>query len=157
MLSQTTEYALRAVVFLGMHPDQPCTTQSIAAATKVPAGYLSKVLQSLSREGFLVSQRGMGGGFILSKPADQITILEIINATDVPLRRIESCPLKIGSHTHLCGLHRRLDHAIGLLTGYFADTTIADVLEEEDDIKPLCEVKRTTPLSVSTDLDTKSQ
>ncbi|MHC4975302.1 MAG: RrF2 family transcriptional regulator [Planctomycetota bacterium] len=149
MLSQTTEYALRAVVFLGMHPDEPCTTQSIAEATKVPAGYLSKVLQSLSREGFLISQRGMGGGFSLSKPASEITILEIINATDTPLRRIESCPLKIGSHTHLCGLHKRLDHAIGLLRDYFADTTIEDVLVEEQNIKPLCETRNSQTLSIS--------
>jgi Rrf2 family transcriptional regulator, nitric oxide-sensitive transcriptional repressor len=155
MISQTTEYALRAVVYLGMHPSTPCTTQSIAQATKVPAGYLSKVLQSLSRAGVLVSQRGMGGGFSLSKPADQITILEILNATDTPLARIESCPLKLDSHLNLCGLHRRLDHAIGLLQNYFQDTTIADVLEEEANIKPLCESGHTQSVSLST--NTKTQ
>ena len=64
MISQTAEYALRAVVFLSMNVDAAFTTQQIAVATKVPAAYLSKVMQSLVRAGLVRSQRGLGGGFI---------------------------------------------------------------------------------------------
>ena len=80
---------------------------------------------------------------------DKITILEIINSTDTPLTRIASCPLKIGSHTHLCGLHKRLDHAAGLLVEYFDGTTIADVLNEDDEVKPLCESSSAIGISIS--------
>jgi len=51
VISQTAEYALRSVVYLGSQAGQPVTTQRIAAATQVPAGYLSKVLQGLGRAG----------------------------------------------------------------------------------------------------------
>lgn len=52
MISQTAEYALRAVVYLGSQTGQPTTTQRIAAATQVPVGYLSKVMQSLGGPGW---------------------------------------------------------------------------------------------------------
>jgi len=51
MISRTAEYALRAVIVLGSSPGSPLTTQQIAARTRVPSGYLSKVLQALGRAG----------------------------------------------------------------------------------------------------------
>ena len=112
MLSQTAEYALRAMVYLAMNSDSPQVTERIAIGTKVPASYLSKVLQSLSRAGLVNSQRGLGGGFTLSQPPQSTTILEIINAVD-PIKRIETCPLDLKTHgVVLCALHKRLDEAI---------------------------------------------
>lgn len=51
MTSQTAEYALRAVVWLASQPERALNTRQISAATQVPAGYLSKVLQALARAG----------------------------------------------------------------------------------------------------------
>ena len=65
MISQTAEYALRAIVYLAGQ-ELPQTTQQIAATTRVPAGYLSKVLQALARGGLVHSQRGLHGGFTLA-------------------------------------------------------------------------------------------
>ena len=59
MISQTAEYALRSVVFLGSQVGQPVTTQRIAVATQVPVGYLSKVLQGLGKAGLVDAQRGL--------------------------------------------------------------------------------------------------
>src|SRR5215218_1074463 len=106
MLSQTTEYALRAIVWLANTADDPQTTDQIAKATHVPCGYLSKVLQSLGRGGLVTAQRGKHGGFILSKPAASLTVLEVVNAVDA-MRRIETCPLGLKSHGRvLCPIHR---------------------------------------------------
>ena len=58
MISQTAEYALRAIVFLADQAE-PRTTQQIAAATRVPPSYLSKVMQALSRARVVHSQRGL--------------------------------------------------------------------------------------------------
>jgi Rrf2 family transcriptional regulator, nitric oxide-sensitive transcriptional repressor len=128
MISQTAEYALRAIVFLAEPHGAAQTNQQIAAATKVPAGYLSKVLQGLSRAGLVVSQRGLGGGFALARAPEEMTILEIVEAVD-PLPRIRSCPLKIKEHeTTLCALHRRLDEATAQVEKTFRDTTVADLL-----------------------------
>jgi Rrf2 family protein len=141
MFSQTTEYALRAVVWLAVHHDSPQTTQQIAAATRVPAGYLSKVMQALGRADLVGSQRGLHGGFVLSRPPEAINVLEVVDAVD-PIRRIEICPLGLKSHGQkLCALHRRLDNAIAHIEKTLAESTLADLLLEPSDSRPLCDVE----------------
>jgi Rrf2 family protein len=141
MFSQTAEYALRAVVYLASKGDAPQTVQQIADVTRVPAGYLSKVMQELSRGELVHSQRGLHGGFTLTRPADALTVLDVVQAVD-PIRRIRSCPLGIKGHVNLCPLHRRLDQAMALVEKALSDSTIAELLGEPDRRKgipvPLC-------------------
>lgn len=139
MLSQTAEYALRAVVWLASHPDRLHTTGEIAEATRVPAGYLSKVLQGLGRAGVVNAQRGIGGGFTLARPAKELTILDVVNAVD-PIQRITTCPLGLKAHgTHLCPLHRKLDDALAIMEQTLREGTLVDLLAGSRDAKPLCE------------------
>jgi Rrf2 family protein len=139
MVSQTAEYALRAAVCLGNQMGTPLTTQQIAEVTRVPAGYLSKVLQALGRAGIVSSQRGLHGGFVLARPLDELSVLEVVNAVD-PIKRIERCPLGLRSHgTNLCPLHRRIDNAIALVEKEFGDCTVAMLLSEPTTSKPLCD------------------
>jgi len=142
MFSQTVEYALRAMVFLAQNREEAQPTEQIAKATKVPAAYLSKVLQSLSREGFVKSQRGLHGGFRLLHSPDAINILDVVNAVD-PIERIETCPLGLKSHgKHLCPLHQRMDDALAAVEKAFSETTLAEVLADPSRSTPLCEIKR---------------
>jgi Rrf2 family protein len=142
MISQTAEYALRAMVYLAMKDGEPQTTGQIAETTKVPAGYLSKVLQSLRRAGLVVSQRGLGGGFVLAKPPGKTSILEVVNAVD-PIQRIRSCPLDLQTHgTVLCALHKRLDDAMSEVERAFARSTLAEILERPTKSIPLVERRR---------------
>jgi Rrf2 family protein len=139
MFSQTTEYALRAVVWLASQYGKPQTTQQIAATTRVPAGYLSKVLQALGRADLVKSQRGLYGGFTLARPPRQISVLEVVNAVD-PIQRIETCPLGLKSHgAELCALHKRLDDAIAHIEKAFSTSSIADLLSEPSSKRPLRE------------------
>ena len=139
MISQTAEYALRAVVCLATTPGTPMTTQEIAKITKVPQGYLAKVLQALSRGEIVQSQRGLHGGFILTESPEKISVLDVINVVD-PLKHITSCPLKLKTHgTVLCPLHQRLENAISMIESTFAESTIADLLSEQTTSKPLCD------------------
>ncbi len=141
MFSQTSEYALRAVVWLAAQQAKPQTTLQIAATTRVPAGYLSKVLQALGRASLVTSQRGLYGGFTLTRPPELISVLEVINAVD-PIQRIETCPLGLKSHgQELCALHRRLDTAIAQIEKVFSESTIADLLSEPTSSQPLCEAE----------------
>lgn len=141
MLSQTVEYALRAAVYLAGQPEAR-TNRQIARATRVPPAYLSKVLQSLARAGVVHSQRGIHGGFSLAKPADQLTVLDIVNAVE-PLQRIRECPLKLESHgANLCPLHRRLDNALAMVEKAFSQSTLAEVLAEPTTSVPLCNFPR---------------
>lgn len=139
MISQTAEYALRAIVYLAMNPGNAYTTQQISLATKVPAAYLSKVMQSLVRSRLLQSQRGLGGGFVLSKEPQEISILEVLDAVD-PIQRIRTCPLGLKAHgSTLCALHKKLDDATAIIEKTFSDTTIAEILAQPTASIPLCE------------------
>jgi Rrf2 family protein len=139
MISQSTEYALRAVVCLAEEPDSRLSTARIAETTRVPPGYLSKVLQALARAGLVASVPGRVGGFRLTRSPTSITVLDVVNAVD-PVKRIESCPLGLRSHrTRLCPLHRRLDEAAEALERAFAATTIAEIVGDTGPIRALCE------------------
>jgi Rrf2 family protein len=145
VLSQTVEYALRAVVHLASEAPAGRTTDQIAEATLVPRAYLSKVMQALSRGGVIHSQRGIGGGMTLTKKPEELTILEVVNAVE-PLARIRTCPLGLAAHgVNLCPLHRRLDNAMALVESAFAKSTLADVLSEPTRSKPLCEFPAASP------------
>jgi Rrf2 family transcriptional regulator, nitric oxide-sensitive transcriptional repressor len=138
MISKSAEYALRAMVYLAEHNSSSHTTQKIAEATKVPTGYMSKVLQGLVRMNLVDSQRGLGGGFTLTRGPEAITIYEVVQAID-PIKRITTCPLKLASHgVNLCPLHRRLDSAIELVEKSYRSSTLADLLSEPTHSKPLC-------------------
>jgi Rrf2 family protein len=140
MISRTAEYALRAVVVLGSSSGSPLATQQIAARTRVPAGYLSKVLQALGRAGLVEAQRGLRGGFVLARSLDELTILDVINAVD-PQKRIDCCPLGLAAHgRRLCPLHRWLDQGMAQLEVLFGGTTIGQLLAEQDPSQPLCEM-----------------
>jgi Rrf2 family protein len=138
MISQTAEYALRAIVQLAMHPGEPQTAHQISEQTRVPQHYLSKVLQSLGRAELIHSQRGLHGGFTLRRPAEALTVYEVVQAVD-PLQRIHTCPLGLAAHgTNLCPLHRRMDEAFAQVEKSFRESTLADLLNEPTTSKPLC-------------------
>ncbi|MDE3195153.1 MAG: Rrf2 family transcriptional regulator [Acidobacteriota bacterium] len=130
MLSQTAEYALRAMVSLATAMGKPRTAHELAADSKVPLDYLSKVLNSLARAGVISSQRGRGGGFQTVRPASQLTVLEVVSAVD-PIKRIKACPLGLKAHrAQLCPLHRKLDDAARSVEEAFAAATIQSLVGE---------------------------
>lgn len=137
MFSQTSEYALRAAVFLAMRSPSPQTAQQISTECRVPADYLFKVLQTLSRAGIVNAQRGKHGGFSLARDAAEISILDVIQAVD-PIKRIRECPLGLKEHgVRLCPVHRKLDDAMCLIETTFRDSKLSDLISTGD-IVPLC-------------------
>ncbi len=128
MISQTSEYALRAVVHLAKAGGGPAVAQEIADATHVSVGYLHKILRLLARKGILVAQRGVGGGFSLARTPDEISVLDVLRVTETELVRISTCPLGIDGHTELCPLHRMLDNQIALIEKVFETTSIGALL-----------------------------
>jgi len=128
MFSRTTEYALRAVVYLAAQ-GAARTIGQIAEATRLHADYLSKVMQNLRKQGLVESQRGLHGGFTLCVPTDELTVYDVVQAVD-PIRRIEKCPLGIKDHINLCPLHRRLDAAMDMVEQALRSSTIAELLVE---------------------------
>lgn len=145
MLSQTAEYALRAIVFLADHHGVPKTAEMIAETTKVPLGYLAKILQGLARNGLIHSQRGLHGGFTLLRSPNDLNIYDVVQAID-PINRITTCPLGLPNHgSELCPLHRRLDNASLAVETAFKRTTVAQLLAEPGTSRPLCNFPKIAP------------
>lgn len=140
LISQTAEYALRAVVHLArttLQEGAPSQTLSqIAGATQVPPDYLSKVLQQLTRAEIISSQRGIGGGFKLSRAPETISIYDVVNSVD-SIPRIRSCPLGIEAHQRLCPLHQKLDAAMAHVEQAFQETMVADLVSSKT---TLCQI-----------------
>ncbi len=128
MVSQTVEYALRAMGHLAVCDGIPATAQSIAALARVPQGYLSKIMRDLVCADLVRSFRGRHGGFVLARPAARISVLDIVNAVD-PIRRIDCCPSANPLHISMCPIHRCLDDALGLMEEKFRSATLLDVLD----------------------------
>jgi len=138
MISQTVEYALRALVFLASNRETKMKTQQISESTHVPLSYLRKIMQQLGKAGFVNSERGKDGGFILKVPAENITVLEIINAID-PIRIITHCPLKKCKTTCqvLCPLHKMLQDVAITVENKFATVFLGDLVKHSQGCQAL--------------------
>jgi len=80
VLSQTAQYALRAMAWLTTVPSGvPIRVKDLSSATGIPSHYLSKVMRRLVLAGLVTSQKGQGGGFLLSKPPDEIPFTAILS------------------------------------------------------------------------------
>jgi Rrf2 family nitric oxide-sensitive transcriptional repressor len=138
MLSKTAEYALRAVALLASQPGQPAAAELMAEKTKIPRRYLQRVMQDLVAANLLASRPGPGGGYELTRPAREVSILQVVNAVS-PLERIRTCPLGLKTHTALCPLHAELDKAYAATEQAFAGVSMQDVIDSTDRIVPLCD------------------
>lgn len=85
-LGRAAAYAVFATAHLAEHGNgTPIQGRDIADACGIPSGHLLKILQQLVRARILSSERGPAGGFVLRKPAPEITLLEIVEAIDGPI------------------------------------------------------------------------
>jgi Rrf2 family protein len=128
-ISGTTQYALRAVLFVAEHgTDEPVRVDAIAAALNVPRNYLSKTLHSLARAGVLRSGRGPRGGFQLAAPPGEISLARVA----APFDDLGARNCLLGRTTcgwkNPCSVHPRWEAVSNSLQSFFRDTTIADLL-----------------------------
>jgi Rrf2 family protein len=84
-LSARADYALRAAIELADSGEGHVTADQLAKAQKIPAKFLEAILTQLRRAGLVRSQRGPDGGFWLARPAEEISLADIIRAIDGPL------------------------------------------------------------------------
>ena len=133
MLSQTAEYALRAVLHLAQYgSERPVRVFEMAAELRIPRNYLSKILHQLARSGVLLSLRGKAGGFQLAVGADRLALSTVI----LPFDRIDErrrCLLGRPqcSDRHACGAHTRWKEVADRVAEFFRETTVADLLSRE--------------------------
>ena len=90
-LTSRSEYALLALVYLNRHDDNGfVSVETIALAQGIPPKYLEQILLALKRAKYLRSSRGQHGGYRLARPANKITLAEIVRLFDGALAPTES-------------------------------------------------------------------
>ncbi|MFO7917562.1 MAG: Rrf2 family transcriptional regulator [Anaerolineae bacterium] len=132
-LTRGADYGARGVIYLAKRPpDTVALVGDIASAEDLPSSYLAKIFQDLVKEGILRSHRGAKGGFSLERPAEDITLLEVIEAIDGP---IGLCPCLVPSQgcerMDTCSLYPALAEAQGQLIEVLGNKTF-DYLAARD-------------------------
>lgn len=107
ILSRTSQYAIQALVHLAIQPrGVPVLAHDIARRLNVPAAYLSKIMQSLCKGGFLYSQRGRHGGFYLEEGKETVAMMEVLVYIDGDdFTRDCVLGLKVCSDETACPMH----------------------------------------------------
>lgn len=134
MLSMKAKYALRAMMVLAKNEKKLMQTRSIAKEADVPPKFLEAILADLKNHGMVSSKRGMLGGYNLSKPADVITIGDVIRIMDGPLAPIrcasvtayqpcEDCP-----DVTNCAIRHVMKDVRVAISGVLDQRTIKDIL-----------------------------
>lgn len=133
-ISKAGEYGVLGLLHLARQPaGQPVMIDAVSRDEGIPKSFLAKIFQDLAKAGFLRSQRGAGGGFVLARPAEQISILEIIESIDgrIALQRclgdVPDCEKREGCA--LCGL---FELAQDRLKEVFGNTSLAELLRQQE-------------------------
>lgn len=122
VITRATEYAVRTVVFLAQQPkNEIVLKKDICRTQDVTPAFLTKILQPLIKAGIVSSQRGVGGGFLLARDPNEITLLDILQAEEGQLK-LNHCLVD----TNLC--HRDA-YCSAHEVWYEAQTEMAEVLK----------------------------
>lgn len=132
-LTSRGNYGILAVFYIAQQPTRNfISIDEIAENTEIPKPYLSKILQNLCRGGILLSRRGTGGGFALSRPPDQISLKEIIEIIEGKIY-IVNC-LLAPSHcgkAEICPISPVWVGVQNFIVEIMASISIGDIINEE--------------------------
>ncbi len=129
-LTYYTDYALRALIYMGLHGDRLCTTPEIAETYGISENHLMKVVHGLARGDFVRTRRGKGGGVGLARAPEGINVGAVVRYMEGPFRPVECfrpenhCPI-----TGACVLPPILDEAFEQFLTVLERYTLADLLE----------------------------
>lgn len=131
-LTKESDYALTGLaVLVASGDDAPLPLSSIAEARSLPEAYLARIFRRLARQGILDAKRGRGNGYSLSRPADSISLRDVIEAVE-GATVFERC-LLWRDHCHdenPCPLHHRLEELRPRVEELLETTSLADYVSE---------------------------
>jgi Rrf2 family protein len=91
-VSAKADYAIRAAIELAAAGEGPVKGDRIAKAQSIPPNFLENILADLRNAGIVGSRRGAEGGYWLARPADEVSLAEVIRAVDGPLAEVRGRP-----------------------------------------------------------------
>jgi Rrf2 family iron-sulfur cluster assembly transcriptional regulator len=130
MISVTSEYALRAMVWLATRGEgHAILGRELAVSAEIPANYLAKILVTLRNAGLVATVRGTGGGYLLQRPADTVHLSEIVELFEGSrvgcgclLSRAKEC-----SGRDSCSAHESWEQVREVYKKFLHKTTLADI------------------------------
>ncbi|MCB1547254.1 MAG: Rrf2 family transcriptional regulator [Hyphomicrobiaceae bacterium] len=127
-LTAFTDYALRALMRLAGEPVRTFTTEEIAREFDISRNHLTKVVRELAEGGFIATQRGAGGGFRLARPAEMITLGEVVKRLEARHAIVECFRVDGGDCilTPSCRLKSKLALAARAFISELDRTTLAE-------------------------------
>lgn len=105
-ITRETDYAIRCVLHLSEAPNDVIMVDEIAKAKSIPKSFLAKILQKLAKANIVKSYRGVKGGFQIAKDPKEISLLDVIEATEGPVA-MNRCAVngKVCSLSSNCAVH----------------------------------------------------
>lgn len=134
-ITKQTDYGIVLLTHLAAMPDRQVNAPELAGETHLPLPMVSKILKLLVREGLLISHRGVKGGYSLSRPAEEISMAEVVSALEGPIAITECVDDDSGcTHAPICpvrGRWNRINTALrealaGISLGEMADPPRAE-------------------------------
>jgi Rrf2 family protein len=86
LITRDTDYALRAICFMAEQKREIVSVSELVEKLKIPRPFLRKILQILTKKGIFKSHKGIGGGFLLAKPANKIFLIDLMQILQGPLK-----------------------------------------------------------------------
>jgi Rrf2 family protein len=132
LITRDTDYALRAICFIAKNKEKVVSVGELVAKLKIPRPFLRKILQVLNKKKILKSYKGLGGGFILLKPANKIFLIELMKIFQGPLS-LNECYLKKMKcpKIKVCPLRKKLDKIEKFMINELESITIGSLLKKE--------------------------
>jgi Rrf2 family protein len=134
-------YALRAIYALAEHKEtSPLKANEIAERQHIPIKFLEAILSQLKGGGFVMSRRGVEGGYLLARPAEQLKVGEIIRFIDGPVAPVDCVSVsrpkacEYPGHCPFFGFWGKVRQAISDVVD---QTTFADLIEENAGLRPV--------------------
>jgi Rrf2 family transcriptional regulator, iron-sulfur cluster assembly transcription factor len=133
MLSNQSKYAIRAVLYLAIYSNEKdkLSSKKVADVINVPAPFLAKIFQKLSKEKLILSSKGPNGGFFLTKNEKSKNLLDVIDCID-GLESFKTCffGLPKCSDENPCSIHHIAAPLRDTLLGELTSRSIADFAED---------------------------
>jgi Rrf2 family protein len=131
-VSAKADYALRAAIELAAAGDGPVKGERIAQAQEIPLKFLENILLELRHAGIVRSQRGVEGGYWLARPAEEISLAEVIRAVEGPIANVRGVGPQDVEYGGAAGRLREVWIAVrASLRSVLEETTIADLARGE--------------------------
>lgn len=135
-LTSFTDYGLRALIYLAALPDGKMTSISEVASTyNISRNHMVKIINKLSRIGYVVAIRGKNGGIRLGKPAKTIRIGDVIR--DIEPLSLLNCSVENCCITSACRLKSKVNQAVQNLLSELDGITLADLVEDNQPLYQL--------------------